>query len=265
MTNRALFLAVGAAWGVLLGGLAGWAIPAFAVFAGIMAFTLCVAAGWVYGGRVCSHAVDRRRTQRTGFGLLGLWAVTGAAIVAISLIGFERQVAGPEQGKAREATFASLSAANHTIDRIDFFGWNADWGSAGIVMRGSRNGDYRISWQVTESTHGQVLAEGRKTVALGPGRRTMVIGFERGVLSAAYREKVHGATGGTGGTGVVEIDETLRFAATVEPVLSPEERVAMPPREVQNLELGQSTLRSSDGVDVPLSFQLPAAPTTQTD
>ncbi len=259
MTNRALFLAVGAAWGVLLGGLAGWALPAFAIFAGFMAFTMSVAAGWVYGGRVCSHAVDRRRTRRTGFGLLGLWAVASAAIVSMSLIGFERQVAGPEQGKARGAAFASLSAANHTIDRIDFFGWNADWGSAGIVMRGSRNGDYHISWQVTESAHGQVLAEGRKTVALGPGRRTMVIGFERGVLSAAYREKVHGGTGG------VKIDETFRFAATVEPVLSPEERAAMPPREVQNLELGQSSLRSGDGVDVPLSFQLPAAPTTQTD
>lgn len=262
MTNRALFLAVGAAWGVLLGGLVGWALPAFASFAGFIAFTMCVAAGWVYGGRVGSPTADRRRTRRTGFGLLGLWAVTGAAIVAVSPVGFERQVASPEQGKARAAAFASLSAANHTIERIDFFGWNADWGSAGIVMRGSRNGDYHISWQVTEPTDGQVLAKGRKTVALGPGRRTMVIGFERGVLSAAYREKVHGATGGTGS---VKIDETFRFAATVEPVLSPEERAAMPPREVQNLELGQSSLRSGDGVDVPISFQLPAAPTTQTD
>lgn len=196
---------------------------------------------------------------------LAVGVAVSVAIVVIFLVGIERQGADQEQGEAREAAFARLSADRHTIDRIEFFGWNADSGSAGVVMRGNRSGDYHISWQVTEPTYGQVLAQGREMVSLGPGRRTVVIGLERGVLIAAYREKVLRGTGGAGGTGSVTVDEAFRLAATVEPVLSSEESAALPPREVQNLALGQSSLRSDVGVDVRFSFQLPAAPTVQTD
>ena len=126
-------------------------------------------------------------------------------------------------------------------------------------MRGNRGGDYILSWQATEPASGQVLAQGRKTVSLGPGRRTVVVGLERGVLIAAYREKV------LKGAGSTTVGEVLRITATVVPVPSPEESAALPPREVQNLATGQSALRSDFSVDLGFSFQLPVAPAVQTD
>ena len=192
--------------------------------------------------------------------LIATGAATLVVIAAIFFVGVERQAVDQDQGEAREAVFTSLSASRHIIDRIEFFGWNADSGSAGIVMRGSRRGDYNISWRLIEPTSGQVLAEGRKMVSLGPGRRTEVIGLERGAIIAAYREKVLGGAGGD-----VVVDEAFRLAATVEPALSPEESAALPPREVQNLVVGQSSLRSDVGIDVRFSFQLPATPAIQTD
>lgn len=191
-----------------------------------------------------------------------LFAVGAAALVAVAavfFVGIDRQAVNQDQGEARTAAFARLSTDRHTIDRIEFFGWNADSGSAGIVMRGNRNGDYQISWRMIDPTTGQALVEGRKMVSLGPGRRTVVIGLARGTLVSTYREKVLGGAGG------VAVDEAFRLAATVEPALSPEESAALPPDEVQNLALGQSSLRSDAGVDVRLSFQLPTAPAAQTD
>gem|GEM_PF-4327794 len=196
-------------------------------------------------------------TIRALFFVLG--AAVSAAVIVIFLAGTERQATDQERDKAREAAFARLSADRHTIDRIEFFGWNADSGSAGIVIRGNRGSDYHISWQVTEPTNGQVLAQGREMVSLGPGRRTVVIGLKRGAIIAAYREKVLKDAGG------VKVDEAFHLAATAEPALNPEESAALPPREVQNLAIGQSSLRSGVGIDLHFSFQLPAAPAVRTD
>jgi len=196
---------------------------------------------------------------RRGIILGGLLVAALVGIVAISLVGLEQEVAEEERGGAQETAFASFAAGQHTIDRIEFFGWNADAGSAGIVMRGNRAGDYHISWTVTESTHGQVLAEGREMVSLGPGRRTVVIPLARDGLIEAYREKLVKGAGG------VIVDEAFRLAATLEPALSPDESAVLPPREIQNLAIGRSSLRSVAGIDLPMSFQLPAGPAIQTD
>ncbi len=285
MSVRALYLAVGAAWGIVLGGLVGlaifvfalgvggryvfgnggwpeftdWALPAFAVFIGILTFALCVAAGRYVAGRAGSSTAAQHRTRRIGFGMLGLAAAALVGIAVMSVIGVEQKVADEDRREAQAVAFASLSAARHTIDRIDFFGWNADTGSIGIVMRGNRAGDYHISWQVTEPTDGQRLAEGREMVSLGPGRRTVVIPVARDGLIEAYREKVLKGAGG------VVVDQPFLLTATVEPALSPKENAVLPPREIQNMAMGRSSLRSNAGVDLPMTFQVPAAPTVQTD
>jgi len=189
----------------------------------------------------------------------GLLAAVLVGIAVVSLVGVDQEVSDREQRETQGAAFADLAATLHTIDRIEFFGWNANVGSAGIVMRGNRSGDYRISWQVTEPTSGHVLVAGRKVVSLGPGRRTVVISLARDGLIEAYRESVLKEAG----RGV--IDEVFRLAATVELVPSPEESAALPPLEIQNLAIGQSSLRSVAGTDLPVSFQLPVAPAVQTD
>ncbi|HEY5597862.1 MAG TPA: hypothetical protein VIK47_03560, partial [Kiloniellales bacterium] len=88
---------------------------------------------------------------------------------------------------------------------------------------------------------------------LGPGRRTVVIALDRATLIAAYRDSVLTGAGG------VKVDEAFRLAVMVEPIPSPAERASMPPRELQNLAIGQSSLRSGGEVAVPMSFQVSAA------
>jgi hypothetical protein len=198
-------------------------------------------------------------SRRTGFGLLGILAVVFIAAAVMLLADREQPVTDRGQLEAQREAFANFSATHHTIDRIDFFGWNADSGSAGIVMRGNRAGDYRISWQVTESAHNEVLAQGRTIVSLGPGRRTVVVPLARNEIVEAYREKV------LKGAGRALVDETFRLAVTVAPVLSPKEIAILPPREVENLAAGHSSLHSYVGIDLSISFEVPAAPAVQTD
>jgi len=197
--------------------------------------------------------------RRTADGLLGLLLAIFAALAAMYLIDRDEQVSGLELSKNQQAAFANITATRHTIDRIEFFGWNADSGSAGIVIRGNRAGGYRITWQVTEASHGQILAEGVTTVTFGPGRRTVVIPLARDEIVEAYRDKVLKGAGG------IRVDETFRLAATLEPVLSAEEITVLPPGEVRKLANGRSALRSDVGVDLPMSFQVPDDPAVQTD
>ena len=203
--------------------------------------------------------MTKRRVWLIGFSLLGLSAAILIGIAVISLTSKEQIVTTQDQRDAQVAAFADLTKAHHTIDRIEFFGWNAETGSAGIIMRGNRSGDYHLAWQITEPASGQVLAEGSELVSLGPGRRTVVISLARDGLIEAYREKVLKSAAGAA------VDALFRLAATVEPALSPEEKATLPPTEIQNLAAGQSSLRSDVGTDFPMSFKLPDAPSIQTD
>jgi len=285
MSLRALYLAVGAAWGVLLGtlvGLAayvfvfgggwlhivdvdagtatsGWIQPVLAILAGLVTVAACAAAGWVAGGKVAASRVGRRWARRAGLGLLGLWAVAASGLVGVAIVGVEREAADQQTAAVQETAFSRLYAERHTIDRIDFFGWNAENGSAGIVLRGNRSGDYQIEWQVIEPNSGHVLAEGRETVTLELGRRVVVINLDRANLITAYRETVPPEA-----TGAV-FDGVFRLTATIEPVPSPAERASLPAQELQTLAIGQSTLRSTGAVDVPVSFRMSAVPAATTD
>lgn len=285
MSIRTIYLAAGAAWGALLGALvglaayvfvfgAGWhdlldgdrgpvvterVLPVLAILTGLVTLAACVAAGWYTGGRLVEAGVDHRRARRAGLGLLGVWAVTATSLVGVAIVGVEQEAADQATAAAQETAFSRLYAERHTIDRIDFFGWNAEDGSAGIVLRGNRSGDYQVGWQVTESNSGRVLAEGRQTVTLALGRRIVVIQINKASLITAYRET---ALPGKGG---VVVDAVFRLTATAEPVPSPAERTSLPPQELQTLSIGQSTLRSTGKVDVPLSFSLSAAPAANTD
>ena len=203
--------------------------------------------------------MTKRRIKLIGFSLLGLAVAVLVGIAAIFLTNNDQVITAQEQHDAREAAFANLTKAHHTIDRIEFFGWNDEMGSAGVVMRGNRDGAYHIAWQVTEPASGQILAQGRETVSLGPGRRTVVIPLARDSLIEAYREKV------LNGADEIVADVNFRLAATVEPALNPEESATLPPLEVQNLALGQSSLRSDVGIDLPVSFQVYDTPAIQTD
>ena len=128
-----------------------------------------------------------------------------------------------------------------------------------MVVRGSRRGTYRFDWEIADSTDGRTLDSGGETLPLEPGRRTIIIQLDLGRLAAAYRTQV--PTGAGGGL----IKEMLRLTASLEPVPSPTERAALPPRELQDLAAGRSPLRDVRDGTVPASFQVPSVPPPGTD
>lgn len=192
--------------------------------------------------------------------------VAGGTIAALALVGAALFVAVPWPSTRQsvdvatsDAGFQRLLADRHTIERVEFFGWNAESGTVGVTVRGIRRGTYKFAWEITESGNGLALESGGRTVTLDPGRRTIVIAFDLGRLVAAYREL--GLFGGRVGP----ITETLRLIASLEPVPGPAERAALSPGELQDLDTGHSSLRHVGTGAVPATLRVPAEPPQNTD
>jgi len=199
-------------------------------------------------------------STRARFFIVG--AVTAVALVVAALFGIEWQATTRPEVKvvaAENPAFQRLLAERHTIERIDFFGWNAETGTVGVTVRGVRSGPYRFTWEIAEPTHGRMLDSGGRTVTLDPGRRTIIIVLDLGRLAAAYREMV--PTGASGGL----VKETLRLTASLEPEPSATERDALPPGELQDLASGHSALRDAGASTVPAALQIPSEPAHSTD
>lgn len=192
--------------------------------------------------------------------------VAGGAVAALALVGAALYVAKPwptaplaPNVATGDAGFQRLLAERHTIERVEFFGWNADSGTVGVTVRGTRRGAYNFAWEIAEPGKGLALESGGRTVTLDPGRRTIVIAFDLGRLAAAYREM--GLFGGRDGS----ITETLRLIASLEPVPGPAERAALSPGELQDLATGHSSLRHVGTGAVPATLQAPAELLHSTD
>lgn len=192
--------------------------------------------------------------------------VAGGAVAALALVGAALFVARPWPFARPAATVATgdagfqrLLAERHTIERVEFFGWNADSGTVGVTVRGTRRGAYKFAWEITGSAKDLALESGGRTVTLDPGRRTIVIAFDLGRLAAAYREM------GLFAAGAGPVTETLRLTASLEPVPGPTERAVLSPSELQDLGTGHSSLRHVGVGAVPATLHIPSEPTQSTD
>jgi hypothetical protein len=271
VSARALFIIVGAAWGLLLAVAGGFVAHVTTTGPSDLGFALAIGlamlvggaiGGWRYG-RIGGAGMGARlpRARRSGYRLLGLWAVVAAALLVALIVDTEWRATERQavEAAAQDAAFQRLLADRHRIERIDFFGWNADSGTAGVIVRGVRDGTYQFAWEITEPTYGRTLDSGEETLTLEPGRRTIIIGLEMGRLAAAYREKVLTGAGG------VLIQETLHLSAHLTPVPDPAEQEILPPAELQDLIDGRSPLRDVGTGTVAVSFQIPPVPEQTTD
>lgn len=275
MNVKRLFIAAGIAWGVVLGiagglyagGLAAgvawlflfgddpwpdWAESAIlgvATVAGLAIFGGCIALGWATG-----RNYETRGRAGAGWiaaGLILLAVMAGAGMVwsgARQQAGIDRQ----RQEQASEAVnLAELQAATHRFTgiAIDWQGGGAD-GSVNFRLDGSREGAYRLEWQIRGQSFGKALMAGEERLDLGPGPASAGISIPAEALVDGYRALLSRRNAN------VLVDEPFTLEARLIPVLDAAEEAALPQGESRNLERGWSKLIDETKAEFPVRFFL---------
>ena len=199
----------------------------------------------------------RGRNRRRGYGLLlaglALWLIVGF------LAGWqtERQSAARTTAAIQEAAFADLRQTRHVITGIGLAD-DADDGDDGdealrltLALAGTRSGVYRLTWRLDETLYDVTLLSGERRLDLGPDAAPLDLAVERTRLARRYRETVL-----DGRPDRVLVDGPFRLRLWLEPLLTEDERQALPARELGNLERGLSELRFETEWDVPMTLDL---------
>ncbi|MDH3474692.1 MAG: hypothetical protein OEM59_13485 [Rhodospirillales bacterium] len=274
----------GAAWGLVLGALAGLAAVAFAagfswlyLFGddpwpesagrGIALFGLAVGlavlgAGAVLGGaygRAAARAPLARHPalRRRAWLLTTLACIAGAALFALVYAGERRDAVQRQSAREAETRFEDLLAARHRIERIEVIEAseaNELAVGANLVLSGGRRGSYRLTLTLEEQAYRKVLLEQSDVIELTPGATDRRYLFQIDLLRQFYQEKVLKGAGG------VLVEEAFKLRVSLAPLLSDAEQTALPAHELQNLELGQSALISNATAEIPVRFTIPASP-----
>lgn len=277
MRLRRQYLIVGIAWAVLLGPLiafalfgfaAGaswlwlfgddpwpeatrWVLPLIGLVGGVLAALACIVVADSYGRRrevlpPASLHGERRR----------LVLLIATPLVLAALLGAKVWWEGREHSKAmalatqREAAFAALLGARHTIAALTVNGSAEASFRAKVQFAGKREGDYRLRWQVVDTGFGASLATGERIIALQPGARAVDIAFTLDELARGYKAKVLDGAGG------VLVDEAFRLEVSLVPVLSEGERRELPPGERHRLTTGDTSLRAEKSTEFPVRLMI---------
>jgi hypothetical protein len=281
MRLATLYGIAGAAWGLVLGVLAGlaaaafaagfswlylfgdepwpvsagWAIPLFGPAAG----TAVLAAGAVLGrtyGRAAARAPAPRHPalRRRAWLLTGLACIAGAGLLAMVYGSEQRAAAQRQSAREAETRFEELRAARHRIESIDVIEAGEQRAAWSLVFGGERRGSYRLTWTLEEQVYRKVLLERSAVVELEPGAASRGETLDVSIVERLYREQVLKGAGG------VLVEEPFKLRVSLVPLLSEAERAALPAHELQNLELGHSALISNATAEIPVRFTIPASP-----
>ncbi len=279
MRLAALYGLVGLVWGLLLGGLAawavmataagvswlylfgddpwpeavGWLIPLIGLVAFLGALAVCVAFGLRIGRRAeRGEPAEARRRRVQGIRLLAL-----GLLLAVALAGAAgARIAGQEAERAlleRQATaFKALRAERQLLTAVAVTRAARDMSyDMTVETKGARGGPYRLAWSVRSTVYGATLDEGAAQLALAPGdnRAGLVLDAWQMVeryhkIALDYRDVD------------VEVAESFRLEIALIPVLGADDLARLPPHEAHNLSLGQSALIDAKSVDFPVRFRI---------
>lgn len=276
MRLRSLYLLVGLVWGSLAGVAVAFEVFALAagvswlflfgdspwpagveryllgipLAAGLATLAAGLGVGYVVGRRAESAPAPQRQRRRGRLLLLAgvaLWLLVGV------LAGWqaERQTAARATAAAEEAAFAELLRARHVIAGSSV----ADDGGAVVHvvldLAGTRSGAYRLAWRLDDTTYDATLSSGERHLDLDPEAPPLDLAFEPADIAERYR-----ATVLEGRSDKVLVDGIFRLRLWLEPLLTDDERQALPAREIGNLERGLSELRFETDLDVPMTLDL---------
>ncbi len=282
MSLRKLYALAGAAWGLVLGAVAGvgtvgyalgfswlflfgdstWPAAAGPVIIGfgivvfLFFFVSLTAFGYVYGQRL-EHAMpgsDPGATGRHRRRAFLLMASAGVAALLLVGAGAARELADTRAREARaaeEASFDDLVGRRYSIGPIEvILTGAADTLVARFEAAGDRDGEYQLRWRVNEPTYDSLLVTGDATFLFSGDPRTLVLRFALVDLRDRYRDRVLAGRGG------VLVEQAFHLTVFLQPLLTPEEEAVLPERELHNLSLGYSPLLVEATADLPVRFTI---------
>lgn len=275
MILRSQYLIAGVAWALLLGPLAAyslfgfaagvswlwlfgydpwppatqWVLPLIALIGGLLAAAGCIIGALLYGQRRALLTLSDPQRERRRVMLL-----TAVPLLLIAVIGAKLCWEGEQYSKAlalaqkREAAFATLVGAVPKISALKID--RGDDGAFHVIatLAGRREGDYRLTWQVSDTNFRAVLAKDERVIHLQAGTRRIALGFTLGQLARSYKYKVLNGGGG------VLVEEPFALTVSLLPVLGESRRQALPPGEQRRLESGETPLRAEKTAEFPVRF-----------
>lgn len=279
---RSLYTLAGAAWGVVLGAPAATMVSGYLLAAawlflfgddpwpahswlvllpgpivGIAILLGATALGRWFGSRaeLLEAGPERGAMRQRAMVLLGLAVLVGLLEVA-AVFALER---GQRQERAEAAAldenFTRLVETRHAVAsvRAQSTAWDDDRAAEltmAISLAGSRAGDYRISWELTETLHDTPLLVGERRLTLIAGDTVIYVPIDIRMIRDRYRSEVLSGRGG------VLVETEWPFKARLRPLLSRAEAEELSRSERQNLRLGYSALLSEGEAPVPVHFRI---------
>lgn len=218
--------------------------------AGLATLSAGLGIAYVYGRR-CESLPRPERARRRGAGLLlgglALWLM----VVVLTVWQEERQSVARTTATAEEAAYGALLEARHVVTGVGVTDAGAEELRVSLSLAGTRNGAYRLAWQLTDPLYDVTLLSGEQHLVLGPEEVSAGLTFETAVVAERYRETVL-----EGRSDKVLVDGAFRLRLSLEPLLDDQERRVLPAREIGNLERGLSGLRFETQVEVPVALDL---------
>lgn len=210
-----------------------------------------VAAVWLgyHQGRDRHAAPTTREWQRAV-------ALSAAPVVLALLVGAGLWLRARDYEQAmtvavtREAAFADFVGANKKLAALTLAD-TQDTIRASARISGSRLGAYRLTWRVIPSSSRTAIVEGSRSLQLGAADEDVSLDFSTDELRSRYQDVVLGGRGGA------LIEEPFLLEIILNPVLTQDEILGLPPGERFRLEKADSPLRSRQSAEFPVRFLIP--------
>jgi len=246
--------AAGASWLWLFGDnpwptATQWALPLIGAIGAAMTALACVLIAYEYGKARETGAGASSRTERRKVLILAVFPLAIILLVGLnSWRDSQKYAKDMEMVAQREAAFAALAGARYRITDITIDRSEQDRFHATVRMNGEREGNYHLHWQVADTGFGATLASGDETIALRTVNAQAEINFTVDQLTQSYQTKV------LKGRADVLVQEPFELDAWLVPILSEDERAALPPGEQRRLGKLDSPLQSKREIRFPVRF-----------
>jgi len=234
------------------GAWVNWAVLPFGAITGLMVLFFCYQFGAAAGRRYDGVTGGRlKHAKAVPWSLIlvgiavGVMTVKSAGDKQVALVRYV------QEKKNAANRLVTLEADLHRITSLKLdLGDSEDTGRIDLILRGRREGDYRIDWRVHSRIAKEPILAGSETVRLGPEPKNMDIPISRWDIAAGYLRSTENPEADT------SVDETFTLLVRLNPILTREELAAIPEEEVRRLGEGGSILPAQVGKEFKLRFAM---------
>ncbi len=230
-----------------------WVLPSLGLGVFLVALLGCVALGLRAGQRTAAAPPEQAARRLSSARRLLAMGILLALVLGVATAA---RLAGQEDAREtaahQAAIFNALQSARQRLTAVSVSRAPRPMGyDLAIRTQGARGGAYRLTWALRASGTGKILTEGTRSLALDPGGNRAHLPLDARTIITRYHDLILGGRAVT-----VEVGERFRIEVTLAPVFDEAERARLPPREIQNLSLGQSALIDRATTELDIEFRI---------